>query len=186
MAVEIQVGTRTLSISDRVFLDANFIIDVRVEQEQDTVLHNRAKVLFRQLLKAATEGHVSLYSSPMVINEVWYILARILHKSSGLGGRWRDKTTRAQTYRRHRNELQKTTNLLCTNPLIRISAIGEDDITAAIEYVIDDEASLDPFDAFHAAVMNRLSITNIVSRDTDFEDLEFCTALNYSESEDCA
>jgi len=186
MAVEIEVGTRTLSVSDCVFLDANFIIDIRVEQEQDTVLHNRARVLFKQLLKAATEGQVSLYISSMVMNEVWYKLAYVLHESSGSEGSWRDKTTRTQTYRRHRNELQETTSLLCTNPLIRIPEIGEDDITTALEYVLDDETSLDPFDAFHAAVMSRLSIGNIVSRDCDFDRLDFCTTLNYSESEDYA
>ena len=176
MTASIEVGRRTFAVPDKVFLDTNFIIAVRIPTER---YHKAATVMFKKLLAAASVGSVALYTSTMVLNEVWFILAKILYEDGDRSGSWSDKLTRKRAFQQYRNELAEVTGLLSNNDVITIADVTSHDVPKALNAVTDQSHNFEPCDAFHVAVISRLSIQAIATGDRDFQDLPSLLALPF-------
>jgi predicted nucleic acid-binding protein len=179
MATRISVGRWTFEAPPRVFLDANFILALRVRSER---YHAAAAVLFKKLLADTTTGRIALYISPQLIDEVWWCLARLLHENERPEAAWNrlSKAERKEAFQKYGFELTETTNLLRNCPAITITDVSSADISPALAHVTDTAAPLEPTDAFHLAVMERLDIEGIVTNDHDFHALPSIVALGFS------
>ena len=168
MAMTISVGTRTLSVPDSVYLDANLLVDFMAS----SAAHNAsAALVFRALLNGAVSGQVKLYISPLVIDELWWALARVLYDDAHGQGAFRqltDKGKKTAVFSIYASDLAASTSLLTQQSLIKITEVTPPDIPVALGRMTQATDNLRPRDAFHFAVISRLGIAGIVSNDGDF------------------
>jgi len=178
VGTRVTVGATTLDVPDRVLLDASFILAVRVPSEHH---HHQAAVLFAGLVRAARGRQVTLYVFPRVIDEVWWAMARLLWDSHNGPGAWRKlrKADRKHSFRCCAAELQAVTRDLTTAQWVNVTDVLPSDVSAAIALVTSPSCSLEPADAFHVAVMNRLGVTGIITSDPDFAQLGRLRCLRY-------
>jgi predicted nucleic acid-binding protein len=180
MGTTISVGRVTFRVPERVFLDANFIVAVRVRTER---FHKAAAVMLKKLIAAASANSISLYTSPEVVDEVWWSLGKLLYEDENGRDTWNklDRQGRKRALWRYSRELVATTNLLRKNQLINIADVTADDIPVALDRVTARAYPLEPRDAFHLAVMIRLGIQGIATNDHDFRDLPSIVALPFNQ-----
>ncbi|MBM3475609.1 MAG: hypothetical protein FJX75_20285, partial [Armatimonadetes bacterium] len=79
MAMTISVGPRVLRVPESVYLDASLLVDARAPSARH---HRPAAIVFGELLRGAASGRTKLYISPLVIDEMWWALTRILYEDA--------------------------------------------------------------------------------------------------------
>lgn len=178
MGTRVTVGAATFDVPDRVLLDASFLLAVRVPSEKH---HAEAAVFFARLAQAAYGGHVALYVSPRVIDEVWWGMARLLWDDRRGPGAWRRlrKADRKGIFQRCATELRAFTGHLTSGPWVNVTDILPSDVSAALALLTSPSCPLEPADAFHVAVTDRLGVTGIVTSDPDFAGLGRLCCLHY-------
>jgi predicted nucleic acid-binding protein len=170
--MSISVGSRTWWVPDGVFLDANVIIDYLAPGRH----HAGATLLLGQLMKGAASGSVSVYVSPLVLDEVWWRLASLRYQRAqsrfpGVLRRWSElgKDGRKRVFRKYGGYLkQKTEQVLRGIGPIGVVPLTEADVPIALAALGQPTGNHEPHDAFHYAVMWRMGIHAIASNDRDF------------------
>jgi predicted nucleic acid-binding protein len=178
MSARISVGLRTVEVPDRVLLDSNFLISACAPGDRN---HQPAVQMLSGLLQAAATGAVAIFVTPRVIDEVWWRLAALLWDDANGRGSWGalDKSGRKRAFRRFGPELRSITESLVNCPVISVTEVILDDIPTALAQLTAAAHTLEPADAFHVAVMQRLEITGVVTNDRDFLGLPNIVALNF-------
>jgi predicted nucleic acid-binding protein len=164
----ISVGPRALSVPDSVYLDASLLVDARASSARH---HRPAAIVFGELLRGAALGRVRLYISPLVVDELWWALARVLYEDAhgrGAFARLTDKASKTAVFSTYAADLAASTSLLTQQSLISVVDVRPADIRVALGYVTRAADNLRPRDAFHLAIIDRLGIAGIVSSDRDF------------------
>jgi len=155
-------------IPDKVFLDANFIVNFVFTK---SAYHTQAALLLRALFQAADSGLSRLYTSPLVLDEVWWKLGEVLYDDEHAPQSWRRLRWRKRkdVLRRYRGQLHRVTRLVLANDLISVAPVTAADAWQALQHVTETETPhLAPRDALHLAVMKRLNIRGIATNDPDF------------------
>jgi len=168
MSMTISLGRRALSIPDSVYLDASLLVDARAASARH---HRPAAIVFGELLRGATSGRVKLYISPLVIDEMWWALTRVLYEDAhgrDAFAQLKDKGAKTAVFSTYAADLTASTSLLTQQPLISIAELTPGDIPVALRHLTQAADNLRPRDAFHFAVIDRLAIAGIVSADADF------------------
>lgn len=173
MGMAISLGTHTYTAPDRVFLDACVIIDYYAPSGRH---HLGAVSVVGQLVTGAKAGDVSLYVSPLVLDEVWYNLTRLLYESDrgpndpswgNLG-----KSGKRSVFLQFATDLrQMTAHLLSAPQCINLVNVSGNDVRPSLARLTHGTHNLEPRDALHLAVMQRLSITGIATNDGDFSNV---------------
>ena len=178
MATTISLGRRTINIPNKVFLDANFLIDAATRSGR---YHTAAKEMLFKLSAAANAGYVELCTSPTVVDEVWWVLAKLLYEDAHGEGNWGPlpKPQKKRAFQQFGSDIIRTTNLILQSPVIDIVDVTGADIAVAVRLVTLQGTSQLPHDAFHLAVMQRVGIQAIVTNDRDFRSLASVVALRF-------
>ena len=155
-------------IPGKVFLDANFIVNFVFTK---SACHGQAALLLRALLEAADAGLSRLYTSPLVLDEVWWKLGELLYDDEHAPQSWRRLRWRKRkdVLRGYGTQLRRVTGLVLANDLISVTPVTAADAWQALQHVTDAQTPhLAPRDALHLAVMKRLNIRGIATNDPDF------------------
>lgn len=178
--MRVRIGARRMPLPEQVFLDTNLIVDVVVETNKH---HRSASDLFAQLVRAAHVGAATVYTSPLVLDEVWWKLAQVLYEGDHGEGAWRKvgRKKRKLVLRQYAGELTNTTQLILSHGVIQVAPVVASDVPRALRHVLGEELPhLDPRDAFHLAVMERLEIQAIATGDPDFSGVPALVALDHT------
>ncbi len=162
------------------FLDANLLLAAHVSSHPH---HKAASLLLSQLLVYRERNRLGIWLSPLVVDEVWWNLLRMLYDSENGKGAWADlckraasreksereqaKGKRAEAVRRHVGELKRFTNFILSKDRFDMAGLGSEEIRHSLARI--DDHQLMPHDAFHCSVMARQDATGIVSNDRDFD-----------------
>jgi len=186
MGMTVRVGRNTLQVPDRVFLDANLIIDYLVPGQY----HRAATLMMGQLMNGAVRGLTSVYVSPLVLDEVWWKLAvlryaRARKRFPTILPDWNDGTRmgragRKRVFRKYGAYLAaKTNDVLQRLAPVNVVSVDARDIPVALGIMARQSGSQLPRDALHLAVMQRHRITGIATNDRDFTNVPGIVALPF-------
>ncbi|MBM3498647.1 MAG: type II toxin-antitoxin system VapC family toxin [Armatimonadetes bacterium] len=157
-------GRQTLPTS--VYLDTQFLFAYLVEEDED---HVAAAALGRRLEALAEGGHVRVFHSAIVLNELAWKLAGVLHdRDAGQGQTWRRLSDRGKgdAYRQCCAEVAVWLQRLLEQPWL--SVLSADEEVCRELPVITAERGLRPADACHVACAARHGVQAIVTNDRHF------------------
>lgn len=141
-----------MSLPNRVYLDANFLIAYFVDNHDD---HNASKLLFFNLL----QQDCVTYISTLGLDEAWYKIYEVVQKDVPKEKR---KPIR-EFYSDIKQVLEAIRNLPENIKVVQF----ENDLETGVKQAVENIGSFNfhPRDAFHLAYMQDLKLKSIITKD---------------------
>ena len=154
-------------IKQSVFLDTNFLIATQVEKHE---FFQKTKELRRTFI----EKEYTLYTSPLVLDEFWYVLIGLWKASLAKGASSVYQSVDSKTL--YRLLKKATQNILNFKNLILLDLdLNKTEILKTVE--IMNKYKLRPRDSIIVEIMKKSKIKQIASFDKDFEKVKGLTVI---------
>lgn len=151
----------------KVYLDTNFLLAVKINDEKliSSQTLKDAKILFSKLLRSEVE----MVISPLVLDEAWFILIKLLYKRDNGKNSWRSNTLKNNPglIKKYEKELNDFTKNILQSLKFEFVSITQKVAEKAFFYMTSK--CFVPRDSFHIAVSVLNGIDKFVTGDRDFK-----------------
>lgn len=164
----VQIGATQHDVGDSVFLDANFLIASAASSETH---HGLAALLMVQLELLHKQGLVAMYVSPMVLSETWWNLCKVEYEGQAGKGRWHQlqKQGKLREFALRWAGIHARTSFWLNTVGVEVAGVLPEDVQTASQKLM--RYRLEPADAYHLAVIQRVGILTIITNDSDFSSI---------------
>jgi len=142
--------------SFKVYLDSNFLLSYWIK---DHKYYDDARKKFFELI----EKELEIFISPLVLDEVWYKMSKLL----------RDKVSYNKQFRDYYDKFKEMMNYIEERNLVKLIQFKSNLVFGCREALENiKEFNFKTHDAFHLAMMKDNEIYAIVTKDSDFTKAE--------------